>query len=58
MYIGFNVKYPSFLSDFNETRILSTYFRKNTQISNFMEIRPVAAEMFHADGQPDEQTWS
>jgi hypothetical protein len=26
---------------------------KNTQISNFMKIRPVAVELFHADGQMD-----
>jgi len=34
MYIGFHVKYPLFLSDFNEAWIFWTYFRKNTQISN------------------------
>jgi hypothetical protein len=28
MYIGPHVKYPLFLSDFNETRIFSTHFRK------------------------------
>jgi hypothetical protein len=28
MYIGLHVKYPLFLSDFNETRIFSTDFRK------------------------------
>jgi len=32
-------------------------FPKNTQISNFMKIRPVAAELFHAGGQTDRQTW-
>jgi len=26
---------------------------KNTQISNFMKIRPGEAEMFHADGRAD-----
>ena len=26
-------------------------FKKNIQISNFMKIRPVGAELFHADGQ-------
>jgi len=28
MYIGLHVKYPLFLSDFNDTWIFSTYFRK------------------------------
>jgi hypothetical protein len=26
---------------------------KNSQISNFVKIRPVGAELFHADGQTD-----
>ena len=26
---------------------------KNTQVSNFMKIRPVGAELFHADGRTD-----
>ena len=28
-------------------------FSKNTQISNFVEIRSVGAELFHADGRTD-----
>jgi hypothetical protein len=28
-------------------------FSKNTQISNFMEISPVGAELFHADRRTD-----
>jgi hypothetical protein len=28
-------------------------FSKNNQISNFMKIRPVGAEFFHANGQTD-----
>jgi hypothetical protein len=28
-------------------------FSKNTQISNFMKMRPVGAELFHADGRTD-----
>jgi len=53
MYIGLLVKYRLFLSDFDETLIFLTYFRKNPQISNFMKIRQVGAELFHADGQTD-----
>jgi hypothetical protein len=29
------------------------FFRKKTQISNFAKIRPVRAELFHADGRTD-----
>jgi len=29
---------------------------KSMQISNFMKIRPVGAELFYADGQTDKQT--
>jgi hypothetical protein len=47
MYIGLRVEYPLFMSDF------PTDFQKNTQISNFMKIRPVGAELFHADGRTD-----
>jgi hypothetical protein len=31
-------------------------FSKNTQISNFMKLRPFEAELFHADGRTDGQT--
>ena len=55
MYIGFHVKYPLFLSDFNETGIFSTDFEK-TQRSNFMKIRPMEAELFNADGWTDGRT--
>ena len=39
--------------DFNDTSIFWTDFRKNPQIPNFMKIRPVGAELFHADGWTD-----
>ena len=48
-----HVKYPLFLSDFNEAWIFSTDFRKNTQIWNVMKIRPLGAD---ADGQTDRDT--
>ena len=45
MYIGLRVKYPLFSSDFNETWIFWTNFPK----IDFMKIRPVGTELFHAD---------
>jgi hypothetical protein len=52
MYIGFQVKYPLFFSDFNEIWILQTDFRKYSNIK-FQKIRQVWAELFHADGRTD-----
>jgi len=57
LYIGLRVKYQLFLSYFNNNLIFSSDFRKNTQISNFVNICPVRAELFHADGHTDRQTW-
>jgi hypothetical protein len=31
-------------------------FEKNTQLSNFMKIRQVGTQLFHADGRKDGQT--
>jgi hypothetical protein len=44
------VKYPLFLSDFNETRISQRIF-EYAQLSNFMKICPVGTELFCADRQ-------
>jgi len=32
-------------------------FSKNTQVSNFTKIRPVAAELLHADGRTGSHIW-
>ena len=52
MNIGLHVRYPLFLSDFNDTWSFSTIFWR-ILISNFMKIRPVGAELFHEDGRTD-----
>jgi hypothetical protein len=56
MCIGLHVKYPLFLSDFNETWIFPNRFSNSTQISNFMKIHWVGAELFHAGRRTDGRT--
>ena len=56
MYVCFQVEWSLFLSDFNKTWYFSTCFQKNTQISNFIKIHPVGANLFHADGRADKWT--
>jgi hypothetical protein len=51
--IGLRVNYQLFLSDFNETCIFLIVFSKITQMSNFMKIRPMGAELFHLDRRTD-----
>jgi hypothetical protein len=53
MCIGLHVKYPLFLAHFNELEYSRQIFEKNPQICNLMKIRPVEAELFHADGRTD-----
>jgi len=50
-YIGRHVKYPLFLSDL--MKIFSDILSKTTQVSRFMKICRVGAELFHADGRTD-----
>jgi len=52
-FIDVRIKYPLFSSDAHGTWIFLDRFSKDTQISNFVKIRPVGAELFHADGQTD-----
>jgi hypothetical protein len=47
--------YPLILSDFNETYNFLVDFWEKTQISNFMKISPVGAEVFHGDRKMDIQ---
>jgi hypothetical protein len=55
MYLGLQVEYPLFMSDFNQTCCLER-LPKNPQLSNFMKLCPVGAELLHMDGQTDRQT--
>jgi hypothetical protein len=41
---------------YNVPVILVQRIFKNTQISNFMKIRPVVAELFHTDRRTDGKT--
>jgi len=41
------------LSDFNKPCIFFDIFSTNTEDSNCTKIRPVAAELFHANGRID-----
>jgi hypothetical protein len=51
MYIALHVKYPLFLSRFNELEFSQQIKKRKAQISNFMKIIPVGAEFFHVDRQ-------
>jgi hypothetical protein len=55
MYIGLHVKYPLFLSNFNETWIFSTGFRKKKCSGVKISWKSVQWELScsHADGQTD-----
>ena len=44
------MKYPLFLSDFNETLNFLDILWKKSQISNFIKICPVGVELLPADG--------
>ena len=50
---GSSFEVPKLFSDFNETWIVIDKFSNNIQISNFTKIRPMATELFRADGRRD-----
>ena len=52
MYKGIRGKHPLFLLDTNDTWIFSR-LSKSAQISNVTKIRPVGADLSHADSQTD-----
>jgi hypothetical protein len=54
--ICLHMKYPLFLSDFNQTWI-SSRFSKNTQMPNITKICLVGAKLFHAGRQTDRKTY-
>ena len=56
MYIGLHIKYSLFLSDCNESYFFIDRFSKNTHIQNFINILPLSAVLFLADGWTDGQT--
>jgi len=47
------VKCLIFLSDVNENWNFFDRLSKNTEVSNFIKIRPVGSELFHACGRTD-----
>jgi hypothetical protein len=52
-YLGFHVKCPEFLLDFNQIRSFSTDFRKSPQTSTVTQIRPIRAALLHANTRTD-----
>jgi hypothetical protein len=53
VYVGLHIQCPLYLPGFHETFILLDRFSKNILVPNFMKIRPVGDELFHADRQTD-----
>jgi len=49
MYEGSRVKYPSFLPGLRKLEF--SRYSNNPQMSNFMKIRPVIAEVLHSGGR-------
>ena len=56
MYIGINVKYPYSCPVLIKLEFSRQIFARNPQIFDLINIRPVVAELFHADGRTDGRT--
>jgi len=56
MYKGLNVNYPLFVSEFSVAFNILDKIVKNIQLSDLIQIRPVVAEVLHADGRTDGHT--
>ena len=52
----FSYKGPVILVRYEQNLTFLSRFSKNIKMSNFMKIRPVGEELFHADGQTDGKT--
>jgi hypothetical protein len=53
MQTGLRVKKRYSCQILKKLKIIPKDFRKNTQISNFIEIRPVGADLFYVDRRTD-----
>jgi hypothetical protein len=51
MYIEHYIKVTVILVTFQRNLSFLDIFSKNIPVPNFMQIRPVGAELFHADGR-------
>jgi hypothetical protein len=55
-YLGFHIKCPMFLFDFNRIWVFVTNFSKSPPIRNFVKMCPVGEELIHADREASRWT--
>jgi len=56
IYTGVDVKFCCQI--LKKLEFILKIFEKNTQTSNFMKIRPLGVELFHADRRTERQTYN